>query len=988
MERIKLVELDVDFEQLIRNGAAAKKSLDGLKVEAQALQKSIKDNDKVVDIYQDNLKKLEERGRKGTKQYRLQEESLKALAKTQDVNRQKLELTQTNLRKENNQYRLNQKGIDAYNKTKQREIQVVEKTDGSIKQLESALAKNKNAYRELSKEQRENEAIGGKLAKTIDKQDKEYKDLQKSIGTTQVDVGNYKGQMRELLGENVNLSNTFEQQIKRIPVVGSLFGGLYGVVVKYAKGQRTAIAATSGSAKALKIFRLALISTGIGAIVVALGSLIAAFASTQKGTDAISKALAPIKGAIQGIIGVLQNLATRLFGAFDSPKEAVLALWNTIKTNLINRITGIADTFKALGKVIASTLKLDFQAANEGLSELGESVLQMTTGVDDLPGKAAKAFNTLGEEAKKAGKQIAEAARKQRTIVDLGIAIEEAENNQIVNRAQILNQIKEEELIAKNTSLTAQERNAASERAKDLSKELLVSEQAILDKKIQQKELQNSLNDTSREEDKELQELLAQRIQKETEQLAIEMKFLSTKKALQTEIEQKRKKAVDDAINQNKAALELYIAENELKADSLKSEISVAERVRDKKLDILKQELDAKKVSQTEYEIALIEIKKEFLEKSNELTAEHLAQELDVYLAQNRSKIENDTLLTDELIAGEEARLEDIYTRKLEILEQQRESESISEQEFIAQKLELQYGYLEQQRELENEFKAQNAEQEALEYENELEIRRLRGESEFQLRYEELERQKKLEIDNAKKKGLDLQKIETKYSLKRQQISQAEQATKLAGAEAVLNGLSNLLGKETVAGKAVAVAKATIDTYKAANLALSTYPPPFGAIAAGTTIAAGFINVKKIVSTKADVPKAERGAVFDIGGNLHSGGGTKFYGEDGTAFEAERDEKLFVLNRRASAAIAPLLNDINVQYGGASLYKSRSHLAVGGSVLRNTSAPQQQGIDYDLLASKIGDANRQLPNPVVAVEDINTGQSSVAEVVQGANLGG
>jgi hypothetical protein len=35
-----------------------------------------------------------------------------------------------------------------------------------------------------------------------------------------------------------------------------------------------------------------------------------------------------------------------------------------------------------------------------------------------------------------------------------------------------------------------------------------------------------------------------------------------------------------------------------------------------------------------------------------------------------------------------------------------------------------------------------------------------------------------------------------------------------------------------------------------ATKALATYPPPFGAIAAGTVILAGLLNVKKIISTK------------------------------------------------------------------------------------------------------------------------------------------
>jgi hypothetical protein len=81
-----------------------------------------------------------------------------------------------------------------------------------------------------------------------------------------------------------------------------------------------------------------------------------------------------------------------------------------------------------------------------------------------------------------------------------------------------------------------------------------------------------------------------------------------------------------------------------------------------------------------------------------------------------------------------------------------------------------------------------------------------------------------------------------------------------------LGSLSSLVGENTVAGKALAVAQAVINTYQGATLALATYPPPFGAIAAGVTIAAGFANVKKILSTKVPKPPG--------GGGGSSGGGS------------------------------------------------------------------------------------------------------------------
>jgi hypothetical protein len=78
----------------------------------------------------------------------------------------------------------------------------------------------------------------------------------------------------------------------------------------------------------------------------------------------------------------------------------------------------------------------------------------------------------------------------------------------------------------------------------------------------------------------------------------------------------------------------------------------------------------------------------------------------------------------------------------------------------------------------------------------------------------------------------------------------------------ILNALSTVadaVGRDTVAGKALAVAQATINTYLGATKALATYPPPFGAIAAGTVILAGLLQVKKIVSTKLPTVPGARG---------------------------------------------------------------------------------------------------------------------------------
>jgi hypothetical protein len=93
-----------------------------------------------------------------------------------------------------------------------------------------------------------------------------------------------------------------------------------------------------------------------------------------------------------------------------------------------------------------------------------------------------------------------------------------------------------------------------------------------------------------------------------------------------------------------------------------------------------------------------------------------------------------------------------------------------------------------------------------------------------------------------------------------------EEAVKLQAVSAALDSIAGLVDQNSAAGKAIAIAQAVINTYMAASMALATYPPPFSFIAAAASIAAGLINVNKIINTK--VP-----SITGSGNVASSGGG-------------------------------------------------------------------------------------------------------------------
>ena len=115
--------------------------------------------------------------------------------------------------------------------------------------------------------------------------------------------------------------------------------------------------------------------------------------------------------------------------------------------------------------------------------------------------------------------------------------------------------------------------------------------------------------------------------------------------------------------------------------------------------------------------------------------------------------------------------------------------------------------------------------------------------------------------------------LDKQYSDARIKIDEAEKDAKAKNIQAVsdlLGNIANVLGESTAAGKAAAVAQATISTYQSAVQSynsLSGIPvvgPALGAVAAGVAVASGIANVKKILSVKS--PKGNGGASAPSGG--------------------------------------------------------------------------------------------------------------------------
>ena len=75
-----------------------------------------------------------------------------------------------------------------------------------------------------------------------------------------------------------------------------------------------------------------------------------------------------------------------------------------------------------------------------------------------------------------------------------------------------------------------------------------------------------------------------------------------------------------------------------------------------------------------------------------------------------------------------------------------------------------------------------------------------------------------------------------------------------------LNDAVSILGKNSKAGKAIAIVQAIRDTFAGANKALASAPPPFNFISAAAVVAAGIKNVKTITATKDNPAQSASGS--------------------------------------------------------------------------------------------------------------------------------
>ena len=238
-------------------------------------------------------------------------------------------------------------------------------------------------------------------------------------------------------------------------------GGVSAMKSLY-KGAQTAIAS-------MTTLKGAIISTGIGALVVVVASLAAYFTQTERGGDKLNVIMGAMGAVIGKLTDVIIHLGEKIISVFENPKKALADFGKLLKENITNRVQGLLEYFPALGKAIGLVLKGQFKEAGKVAVD---AVAKVGLGVENITDKIGAA----GEALVKFGKDAAAAAAEGARISNILNDVEDAERELIVQRARANKQIIEARFIADDLTKSTEERIAAVQRASKLEDQVATKE--------------------------------------------------------------------------------------------------------------------------------------------------------------------------------------------------------------------------------------------------------------------------------------------------------------------------------------------------------------------------------------------------------------------------------------------------------------------------------------------------------------------------------
>lgn len=331
-----------------------------------------------------------------------------------------------------------------------------------VKILQVDTSKSVQSVRELRKSMREldNAFISGKMS------EEEYMEQTKQLETqmfavtdahkdAKLSINDFGVQMKNVatVGKSVTgaltgiqagmnalglESSGIAEQISKLQNLQALteaFGALKDDGVKAFNGLKDALGSAT---KGLSGFKKALIGTGIGAIVVAIGLLIANFDELNNWIKNVTGGALDLTKVFDGLKGIFENIGPTLKSFGNLVLQYLLAPFRTVIDtakglgNIFqNLFKGDFDGVKKAAEDMSSNIKSNFTAIGDAAKDFGYNVAEgYTNGVKKAEEKVAqKAKEEAAKKAEEYKKQQNEILNQRKATLDAELAYQKATHN-------------------------------------------------------------------------------------------------------------------------------------------------------------------------------------------------------------------------------------------------------------------------------------------------------------------------------------------------------------------------------------------------------------------------------------------------------------------------------------------------------------------------------------------------------------------------------
>lgn len=413
---------------------------------------------------------------------------------------------------------------------------------GSIEEMRAQLAIVSIQWAKLSKEERNNSERGKELTRQKTQLTEALKKEEQATGDARRNVGNYSRGIQDAIGSMTSF----------VPAAGTATNAIKQL----------------GFAFKVGLGPISLLIGTIGLVVAAFKSF---FTSSEEGQNALKR----LSAIFDVVVGNIVDLLSKLGKALLEPKQALEDLRSFFENTLGKVILGIVENaFARIGKGIAilalawENLKDTFTDNADGINDAQERIERANVAIEESNKKITDGVNNTVEAYNDAKQAVIEFTKEQEMEIAISqkLADQQAKLDKQIRKSSIDNandQAKIAELRAQaadKENTTSQERIDFLEEAERLEKETLKRNEDILAQKLQIRQTQNALSNSTKED-------LEEEARLEVELINLRTQNSNARRRLLSELSTARKEVRAEAEAEELAALDAELAREQERLD-------------------------------------------------------------------------------------------------------------------------------------------------------------------------------------------------------------------------------------------------------------------------------------------------------------------------------------------------------------------------------------------------------------------------------------